>query len=136
MDKSSVAIKMTAPVIGDINEDIMSFVLPFEYQRLEQVPEPMDPNIFIKEIPSRNIAVIRFSGWYNSQVGIDYFRTLYTRLQNDSIISHDVKECDLKWSSAQYNPPFTIPMLRRNEIWIELDEKNCPDMISKVGDSR
>jgi SOUL heme-binding protein len=27
----------------------------------------------------------------------------------------------VSWQVAQYNPPFTIPWLRRNEIWVHLD---------------
>lgn len=37
--------------------------------------------------------------------------------------SSDTTFCssDLKWCFAGYNPPFTIPYFRRNEIWIDLD---------------
>jgi hypothetical protein len=26
----------------------------------------------------------------------------------------------VKWQVAQFHPPFTLPFLRRNEIWIDL----------------
>jgi hypothetical protein len=46
-------------------------------------------------------------------------------LESDKLIPegsiNDVNS--VKWSVAQYHPPFTLPFLRRNEIWIELDEK-------------
>ena len=62
---------MTAPVLMEpkktgntgpllIDQETMSFVLPFEFTKLEQIPKPVDKRIKIKGIPSRIIEVDGF----------------------------------------------------------------------------
>ena len=123
-------IAMTAPVVS--GHEYMQFVLPFEYMTVDQVPKPTNSNIRIRAIPQRVVAVSRFSGWYNRDFVLRKLQELHRQLQKDNILS-DVAEAGreesaadlserLVWSVAQYHPPFTLPFLRRNEIWIELDQ--------------
>jgi len=124
----SQAIKMTAPVLTSASDDkkgpeYMAFVLPFEYKELSQVPVPTSQKVTIKSIPSKLIAVTRFSGSYRK----DFFAQKHSKLVNDLVseeyVSAEQKD-SLEWSIAQYHPPFTLPFLRRNEIWVELGENN------------
>ena len=137
----SKSIAMTAPVISTENEQdtysTMSFVLPEEFKAIEDVPIPRNPNISIKEIPGRIVAVKAFSGWYSSDVGKKNFEALRQELEQSNILFEGTvsdSTNSLKWSVAQYHPPFTIPFLRRNEIWIELDRAKTLAML-KINDT-
>jgi len=127
-----VALAMTAPVLTNEQTDIetMSFVLPDSFTRMEDIPVPTDPNIHIKEVPSRVVAAITFSGLYSSAVGEKYFRSLSQQLRTDGYVPEDNKP-PLTWSVAQYHPPFTLPFLRRNEVWVDLDESLVNQRISE-----
>lgn len=118
-------ISMTAPVITDTNS--MSFVLPFEYKRIDQVPVPINNRITLKEIPERKVAVYTFSGWYEPAIGNQHLKSLLSNLRSHKILKDSTPDEVVEWSVAQYNPPFTIPMLRRNEIWVELSNEAADD---------
>ena len=119
-----VKMAMTSPVVNA--KDTMSFVLPFSYTSLEQLPVPTDKRIVLRAVPRRLIAVKVFSGWYTAAEGHKQLMKLKEWLAADQIIPEDsVKGLESPtWSVAQYHPPFTLPFLRRNEIWVDLDEKN------------
>ena len=114
-------LAMTSPVISNAR-DSMGFVMPFEYTSISQLPKPKDPRIELKAIPRRLIAVRRFSGWYSADAGNHHLNSLYDLLKKDEHVSCS-KEA-LEWSVAQYHPPFTIPFLRRNEVWVALNAEN------------
>lgn len=142
-NEGSVPMAMTSPVIGEptklsmtspvVDEmGTMSFVLPFSFTKIDQLPVPTDKRITLKEIPKRILAVVSFSGWYSQAEGNNQLKKLKTWLESDKLIPEgSINDVDsVKWSVAQYHPPFTLPFLRRNEIWVELDEKN--DEIKKA----
>jgi hypothetical protein len=118
----SQKIAMTSPVVQQA--DTMAFVLPFEFTKIEQIPVPTDKRVKIRAIPKRILAVKGFSGWYSVAEGMRQLHSLTQMLKTDKLIKEDSGDNDLNWSVAQYHPPFTIPFLRRNEIWIELDPTN------------
>lgn len=135
-------ISMTTPVISD-SKETMQFVLPFEYQTFEDIPVPTNEKITIRSVPSRLIAVNKFSGSYNKEYFMKKLKELHQNIVQDSVFidegstttttiektttEDNVSDFDttkLKWNIAQYHPPFTIPFLRRNEVWIELNRNN------------
>lgn len=59
-----VKIKMTSPVISSPAES-MSFVLPFEFQDINEIPKPTDKRITIKHIPRRILASYRYAGSFD-----------------------------------------------------------------------
>jgi hypothetical protein len=115
------AIAMSAPVMSNFSNEriVMQFVLPDEFKAKSDIPTPLNPQIQLLTIPGRVVAVKKFSGWYSDEVGKSYFEELKISLENDDIID---KGSEPEWSVAQYHPPFTLPFLRRNEIWIDIDE--------------
>ena len=102
-------IAMTAPVLRAEGGASMAFVLTPEFSA-SSAPMPADPAVEISALPARRVAVVTFNG-----------------LAGDEAIAEETKRL-LSWTAdrgleavgpaevAQYNPPWTIPALRRNEI--------------------
>jgi effector-binding domain-containing protein len=108
-------IAMTAPVTQDGNGETwkVRFVMPQNYT-LDTLPKPKNPNIRLIAIPSKKAVVIRFSG-FNTDKNISSH--LNTLLQY--IAEHRLSVTGQP-TTAFYNPPWTLPFLRRNEIMFEL----------------
>lgn len=117
---SAQQLAMTAPVITSEDKLDMAFVLPFSYKAIKDIPRPLNPRIVLKDVPPKVVAVKKFSGWYSPIVGSQKRRELLEEMQQDGILDNTDHSKSLEWSVAQYHPPFTIPFLRRNEVWITL----------------
>lgn len=105
-------IAMTAPVEETLEpEPTMAFTMPGEY-RMEDLPAPDDAEVELVEIPARTVAVLAFSGWATEGKVADRTRELLETLQVRGI------EVVGPPSLNQYNPPWTPPFMRRNEIMI------------------
>ncbi|KAM6547593.1 hypothetical protein CsatB_019269 [Cannabis sativa] len=115
-------MEMTTPVItkrgGDEDKWQMSFVLPSKYGA--DVPLPNNPSVKIKEVPRKIVAVVAFSGFVTDEEVKRRESKLREALKNDR--QFQVKE-DASVEVSQYNPPFTLPFQRRNEIAIELENR-------------
>ncbi len=114
-EQQAESIAMTAPVIQQKTADIwlMRFVLPKEYTLLT-APIPLDPTVIIAEIPSKKVAVLNYSGSLSEQSIKEKSEALDAWLR-----SHDYTIISALQSAA-YDPPWTLPFLRRNEIHIEI----------------
>lgn len=109
-------ISMTAPVFLDqanSSTQAMSFVLPLKFT-LANAPPPSDPAVKLQEIRAYTVAVIRFSGFLDQEA----IAVQERRLQD--WISTNGFEVAGPAKAAGYNPPYTLPFLRRNEIMIPL----------------
>ncbi|KAK9084220.1 hypothetical protein Scep_030691 [Stephania cephalantha] len=115
-------MEMTAPVITKRSRDRdkwqMSFVMPSKYGA--DLPVPKDPSVKIKEVPRRFVAVSAFSGYVSDEEVKRRESKLRDALKSDK--QFQVKEGALV-EVAQYNPPFTLPFTRRNEIALEVEWK-------------
>lgn len=108
-------IAMTAPVgiESNVGKWTASFVMPAEYS-METIPKPMNPQVQLRQIPALKKAVISFSGFYNSQKVAEKTLELeqWMKVRNLSAAGAP--------NFARYNPPWTLPFMRRNEIMINL----------------
>jgi len=113
-NESRKEISMTAPVFMDQADDAtesMSFVLPENFS-IETAPLPKDPGVKLEEIVNFTVAAITFSGLLN-QENINTHRIIL-----EEWIARKGFEPRGAPKAAGYNPPFTIPALRRNEVLI------------------
>jgi hypothetical protein len=91
----------------------ISFVMPSKYT-LETLPIPNDSRVTIKEVPSRKVAVKRFT-WSASESAVKkHEEALLSALERDNI------ETVGAINVARYNPPWTMPFMLRNEVQIEV----------------
>ena len=107
-------IAMTAPVEETLEaEPTMAFTMPSEH-RMEDLPAPDDGEVELVEMPERTVAVIEFSGWATEGKVEDKTEELLTTLQ-----THNISVVGAP-SLNQYNPPWTPPFMRRNEIMVAI----------------
>ena len=114
MKLESEKISMTAPVSMQAKNGqwLVHFVMPDKYT-LSTLPKPNNPAVVIKEVPARNYAAIRFSG-FAGPIKVDRkIAELMAWLKEKSITP--ISEPEM----ARYDAPWVLPFLRRNEIMIQ-----------------
>ncbi len=115
IQQPSEKIAMTAPVIqqGEGDQWQVRFVMPSEY-RMDTLPTPKNNAVDIKEIPGKRFVVIRFSGMADEEM----------LAEQTTALNSFIKEKGLEPLSppayAFFNPPWTLPPLRRNEVMVEV----------------
>ena len=113
--QSGATIAMTAPVQQQKNSNFwtISFVMPKMYT-LKTIPKPNNKEVILNEVPAQKFIAIRFSGT-NSDDNIElHERTLFNFIKQNKIkVMGESKY-------AFYNPPWTLPFMRRNEIMTQI----------------
>jgi hypothetical protein len=109
--QTSEKIAMTAPVAttaAGAGSWRVQFFMPASATR-ESLPLPNDPTVRIIEVPGETVAVLRYAGIANAEVAARQRAALLTALAKGP------------WRAAGapfdwfYDPPWTVPGLRRNE---------------------
>jgi DNA gyrase inhibitor GyrI len=107
-------IAMTTPVFmaGTDSQRSMSFVMPVD---MKATPAPSDSSVSVATVPAGRFAVFGFSGSRSAQSEAEALTQLREWL--------DARKLN---SSAQpifgyFDPPWTPPFLRRNEVMLRLD---------------
>ena len=113
--QTNETIAMTAPVIqqGDGARWSVRFVMPAGYT-LATLPKPKNDAVKLTEIEAKRFATIRFSGLAGDE----------SLKEHTAELEQFIKEHPFKAISAPayafFNPPWTLPFLRRNEVMIEV----------------
>ena len=130
-NKNKQKMSMTAPVFQEQEFAIMDMMVPVMQQKTQKVwlmafvlpqnytvssaPTPLDSAVLIKEIPSKKVAVIKYSGSLSEQ-GIE---------EKSEELKHWLFKKGYKpistSRSAAYDPPWTLTFLRRNEVHIDIE---------------
>ena len=110
-----VKLEMTAPVTQASAPGgfLVQFVMPKGYT-LATLPEPLDARVKLREVPGKSVAVIRFSGSWSQNLYNEQLELLKAALSKANILTQGEPV------SSRYNSPFSLPFMRRNEIWIYL----------------
>lgn len=117
-DGESQKIAMTAPVSmqQDDGKWRVQFTMPSKYT-MQTLPKPNNPNITITEVPAQTYGVIKFSGLAGSKKVATKTEELQSWMQTQNLTITGEPEL------ARYNPPWTLPFLRRNEVMIAYKTK-------------
>ena len=108
-----VKFEMTAPVTqaAAAGGYVVQFVLP-KGVTLASAPEPIDPRVQLREVPSSRIAVIRYSGFWSQSNYDEHLGKLEAALRAAQVALTGEP------TLSRYDPPFTPWFMRRNEIWL------------------
>ena len=113
-NRTGEEIEMTSPVtaIHRLGYTVC-FVMPPGRTR-PSLPMPDEDDVVLCEAPSQRVAVLRFRGRYNADNVGDH----------ESELLRLVAEAGLEPVGpivfAGFDPPTTLPLFRRNELWVEL----------------
>ncbi|MEZ5542167.1 MAG: heme-binding protein [Pseudomonadota bacterium] len=108
-------IAMTAPVTQQGSDGVwlVRFVMPSSYT-LETLPKPNNADVLLKQVDGKRFAVIRFTGLPRQEKLEKQTKELGAFIRENGLqpVSEQIY--------AFYNPPWTLPFLRRNEVMIEI----------------
>ena len=112
----SQKIAMTSPVAMQEQDGKwrVRFVMPSKYT-MQTLPKPNNDEVSIIEVPAKTYGVIKFSGLTGEEKVATKTAQLKEWMQNLNIVGAP--------EMARYNPPWTLPFMRRNEIMIEYQPK-------------
>jgi hypothetical protein len=95
---------------------VVSFVMPQRFT-LETLPEPIDPRVELRREPERLMAVRRYSGrWTKAN-----YREAERKLLQ-AVRKHGYEPVGAP-VYARYNSPFSLWFMRRNEVMMEVRER-------------
>jgi len=130
-NKSSSKVAMTAPVTQQESRKLamtapvtqqnvdgkwqVRFMMPSNYN-LSSLPQPNNAAIQLNEVPSKRFVVIRFSGIPTESVLKKNLEKLQDHIRDEKI------KTVTEPTYAFYNPPWTLPPMRRTEIMIEISK--------------
>jgi hypothetical protein len=118
VEPQSSKIAMTAPVTiepqsGSAQQWRVHFVMPSQYT-LVNIPKPKNSAVTLHELPNKYFVVHRYSG-FNTESRVQE--------KTDEALAW-AKQQSLKVVGtpqlSRYDPPWTLPMFRRNEIMVEV----------------
>ncbi|WP_265090165.1 SOUL family heme-binding protein [Psychrobacter alimentarius] len=117
-EQASQKIAMTAPVSMQQDDDKwrVQFTMPSKYT-MQTLPKPNNPDIEIVEMPAQTYGVIKFSGLASSKKVAKKTEALKSWMQAQKLMVIGTPEL------ARYNPPWTLPFMRRNEVLIAYQPK-------------
>ena len=112
-------IAMTAPVTMERTGDAaggryrMHFVMPAQYT-MATLPRPKDERVKLLELPPQRMAVVKFSGFSGEGKVQEKTDELLAWVKAEGL------EVTGPVQLARYDPPWTLPFLRRNEVMVPL----------------
>ncbi|MCV7015502.1 SOUL family heme-binding protein [Mycolicibacterium madagascariense] len=115
-NRGSAKIAMTAPVAQapDPKGDwVIRFYMPSKWA-MGELPTPNDDRVRLVTVPAETVAVLRFSGDRSAQAVAERTEQIRKVLRDKGF---DATGEAVAWF---YDPPWTLPFLRRNEVAIAL----------------
>ncbi|HOZ26549.1 MAG TPA: heme-binding protein [Hyphomonadaceae bacterium] len=111
-------IEMTAPVTqkSEAGKWTVGFTMPAGYT-MATLPKPGNPAVTLVEQPGRKMAVLSFSGLAGNTMMERKKNQLMEKVSSSGYVAKGEPVF------AFYDPPWTLPFLRRNEVMIEIAQR-------------
>ena len=144
---SKEKISMTAPVFSSdcaasSDDGSLAFTMPAKYTK-ESLPAPMSADVHVKELPERTVACVTFSGTVTKEDAALKAAALEAMLLRDGLqlaaagaaksqvgeegglAAREWQEDGVAgytrgWTLARFNPPWTLPFLKTNEVLVPI----------------
>lgn len=127
MVQDAEAVAMTAPVLvgtgASSGAKTMTFLLPAKYT-VATAPQPTDSRVEIHEVPKKYYAVQTFSYGWSEEKCKSIATAIEAEITKQDGYSTVGSGETLKWLRAGYNPPFTLPFLRTNEVMVQIEPEH------------
>lgn len=110
----STQIAMTAPVAQSAasgSDWVIRFYMPAKW-KMAELPSPDDDRVRLVSVPPETVAVLRFSGDRDPRAVATHTEQLQNTLRE---YNFDATGAAVSWF---YDPPWTLPFRRRNEVAI------------------
>ncbi len=121
---TSTKVAMTAPVavqpesgpqgMMGVQRWRVHFVMPSQFT-MATLPTPNNSAVALREVPTRRVAVATYSGFNTESRIQEETQALLAWMQARNWVAAGPAQL------ARYNPPWTLPLWRRNEIHIEIN---------------
>lgn len=114
--RESQPLPMTTPVLqqAQMGAWTMSFVMSSAFS-LEQLPVPKDASVVIEQVPARYVAALRYTWGASEERHRKKAEELLSWLQQGK--QYQAVTVPVL---AGYDPPWTLPFLRRNETMVDV----------------
>ncbi len=112
---SAAPAAQTTPSMQGAKRWRVHFVMPSQYT-LARLPKPNNAAVRLRQVPAKTWAVLRYSG-FNTESRVQH--------KTDELMAWLLAQNIQTLGSAQlarYNPPWTLPLFRRNEVMIEIEQ--------------
>lgn len=117
-DREKVA--MTAPVAQESRnkgEWVIQFFMP-SHKTMDTLPSPVDGDVELVTVPPATVAVHTFSGIPSQRAVASHTKKLMNTLGE---LGFEATDSPAAWF---YDPPWTVPALRRNEIAVPVKPRS------------
>lgn len=128
-NRQGTRLEMTTPILsllapadreGHAQSIALQFVMEGRFKTIEQLPSPSSDKIHTRQEPGGYFAAIQFNGWPLDGEVVEKERELRRSLARDGLKGKP--GCML----ARYSEPTVPPLLRKNEVLIELEGYQWP----------
>ena len=112
---SGEKIAMTAPVSYQKEGDMWRyrFVLPKTFT-MDNAPRPLNADVTLVETEPRRVATIRYAWLATDKARATNAQALMDWIESQGLVA----QSEPRW--AGYNPPWTLPPFRRNEVLVDV----------------
>jgi hypothetical protein len=105
-----------APVPGRPGRWRVQFTMPREWS-LGTLPRPTDPSVVLRELPATRQAVLGFTGLAGEEAVRQATEALLAWVAARGLMPVGAPQL------ARYDPPWTLPFLRRNEVMVTVTSR-------------